>query len=80
MNFRMKSILSELKTNPYIKLVADSLKDCPQEVYLVGGFLRDLFLGRKKANPDFDFAISSQAIKIGRRLARKLGCGFVVLD
>lgn len=76
----MKSILSELKTNQYIKLVADSLKDCPQEVYLVGGFLRDLFLGRKKANPDFDFAISSQAVKVGRRLARKLSCGFVVLD
>lgn len=76
----MKSILSELKTNPQIKLIADSLKDCPQEVYLVGGFLRDLFLGRKKANPDFDFAISSRAIKVGRGLARKLGCGFVVLD
>ncbi len=76
----MKSILSELKTNPCIKLIADYLKDCPQEVYLVGGFIRDLFLGRKKANPDLDFAVSSQAVKLGRALARKLGCGFVVLD
>ena len=76
----MKSILRELKANPQINLIAGCLKNCPQEVYLVGGFLRDLFLGRKKDRPDFDFAISSQAIRIGRRLARKLRCGFVVLD
>ena len=76
----MKSILGELKTNPQINLIAGCLKNCPQKVYLVGGFLRDLFLGRKKDNPDFDFAVSSQAVKTGRRLARKLNCGFVVLD
>ena len=76
----MKSILKELKTNPYIKLIAGSLRGCPQEAYLVGGFLRDLFLGRKKVNPDFDFAVSRDAIKIGREIAKSLKSGFVVLD
>ena len=76
----MKSILKELKTNPYIKLIAGSLRCCPQEAYLVGGFLRDLFLGRKKVNPDFDFAVSRDAIKIGREIAKSLKSGFVVLD
>jgi poly(A) polymerase len=49
-------------------------------LYLVGGFLRDLILKREKENPDFDFAIKSRAIDFARSLARKLKCGFVVLD
>lgn len=50
------------------------------KLYLVGGVLRDLILGREKENPDFDFAIKSGAINFGRKLAKKLKCGFVILD
>jgi poly(A) polymerase len=49
-------------------------------VYIVGGYLRDLFLNRQKENPDIDFCISKGAVKFGRELSRKLGAGFVVLD
>jgi len=49
-------------------------------LYLVGGILRDLILGRQKDNPDFDFAIKRGAINFGRGLAKKLKAGFVVLD
>jgi len=42
--------------------------------------LRDLLMGRKKVNPDFDFAVSAGAIPFGRKLAVKMKAGFVVLD
>lgn len=48
--------------------------------YLVGGMLRDLMLGRKKQNPDYDFCLKRGAIHFGRKLARELKAGFVVLD
>ncbi len=50
------------------------------KLYLVGGVLRDLILGKSKENPDFDFAIRMRAISFGRDLAKKLKCGFVILD
>jgi poly(A) polymerase len=50
------------------------------KLYLVGGILRDVFLGRKKGNPDIDFCLRKGAINFGRLVARELKCGFVVLD
>jgi len=49
-------------------------------LYLVGGVLRDLALGRVKQNLDFDFAIKRGAISFGRALAKELRAGFVILD
>lgn len=40
-------------------------------VYLVGGFVRDLLLG--KPNADVDIAVEGDGIDFARRLARKLG-------
>lgn len=50
------------------------------KLYLVGGFLRDIFLGREKENPDIDFCLKRNAINFGRKVARGLSAGFVVLD
>jgi len=50
------------------------------KLYLVGGALRDLILKRRKANPDFDFCLKNSAISFGRKLAKELKAGFVVLD
>ncbi len=50
------------------------------ELFLVGGIIRDKLLGRKKENPDMDFCLKKGAIVFGRRLARALRAGFVVLD
>ncbi|MFH0935526.1 MAG: HD domain-containing protein [Candidatus Omnitrophota bacterium] len=57
-----------------------SAKSKKLRLYLVGGILRDLILGRKKTNPDFDFCLKKGAISFGRSLARKIKAGFVVLD
>ena len=50
------------------------------QLYVVGGFLRDIILGRVKNNPDIDFAIKKNAIKFSAGLSRYLKAGFVVLD
>jgi len=76
----MDAILKEIKANPYLKLITRQLNKYPQESYLVGGYPRDLFLKRKKEVFDFDFALSANAIKIGREIAKSLKSGFVVLD
>jgi len=50
------------------------------KLYLVGGYLRDIILRRQKNNPDIDFCLKKGAINFGRKLARELKAGFVVLD
>ncbi|MFC1657919.1 HD domain-containing protein [Candidatus Omnitrophota bacterium] len=50
------------------------------KLYIVGGFLRDMLLGRKVTNTDIDFAVKKNAIKFSADLAGRLAAGFVVLD
>ena len=70
--------------NPQEKsLLRDILKfskDKKSKLYIVGGILRDSFLLRNKENPDIDFCLKKGAISFGRRLAREIKAGFVVLD
>lgn len=49
-------------------------------VYLVGGYLRDIVLKRRRANPDLDLCLRKGAFASGRSLSRRLKAGFVVLD
>lgn len=46
--------------------------------YLVGGFVRDLLLGRETA--DIDLAVAADALKVASELALALGGKFVLLD
>jgi poly(A) polymerase len=48
------------------------------KAYLVGGFVRDLCLGRKTA--DIDIAIAADALEVAPRVADALGGKFVPLD
>ncbi|MCB2210066.1 hypothetical protein KQH62_04140 [bacterium] len=60
-----------------ISIVRDELLG-DQPVYLVGGAVRDLVLGRPLH--DLDFAMAERPIRVARRLARRLNAGFFVLD
>jgi poly(A) polymerase len=62
--------------SPLIDQVRDALPD--QEVYLVGGAVRDLLLHR--LSPDFDFAVPSNGISLARHIANALKADFMVLD
>ena len=48
------------------------------QLYLVGGYLRDLAIGR--AGKDFDFAVSCGAIRLAKAFARSIRGAFVLLD
>lgn len=51
-----------------------------KRLYIVGGYLRDIILGRKRQNPDMDFCMEKKAVDFTRRLSGTLNAGFVVLD
>ena len=55
-------------------------KMLPQNVYLVGGSVRDALLKRKTTYLDLDFIILDQAVSIARNIAKEYQAGFVVLD
>ena len=49
-----------------------------QEIYLVGGAVRDMLLNR--VSPDLDFALPSNGVSLARRVANALDANFMVLD
>ncbi len=60
-----------------IKKVMDVIP-ADQEIYLVGGAVRDLLLSR--VSPDLDFAVPSNGISLARKIANSLHADFVPLD
>jgi tRNA nucleotidyltransferase/poly(A) polymerase len=50
----------------------------PELVWLVGGAVRDLLLGRD--TNDYDFAVQGDGLAVGRRLANTLGADYYDLD
>jgi tRNA nucleotidyltransferase/poly(A) polymerase len=62
--------------SPLINKVRDILPE--QEIYLVGGALRDMLLNR--ASHDLDFALPSDGISLARRVANALRADFMALD
>ena len=52
----------------------------PKGSYLVGGYIRDIILGREPEKVDFDIVVHLNSIEIGRRIADKIGSKFIILD
>lgn len=63
-----------------LKAVSDFAGKKGVVLYIVGGYLRDIILKRKKENPDIDFCLKKGAISFGRMLSKVVRAGFVVLD
>lgn len=66
-----RSILNSIQKFSQIKNI---------KLYIVGGFLRDIILGRQRKNLDIDFAVKKNAIKFAAGLAKQSKAGFVILD
>ncbi len=62
--------------SPLIDKVHDALPE--QEIYLVGGAVRDMLLNR--LSRDLDFAVPSNGISLARRTANVLDADFMILD
>jgi poly(A) polymerase len=65
-----------LSYSPLIDKVREVLPE--QEIYLVGGAVRDMLLNREST--DLDFALPSKGISLARRVANALHADFMVLD
>lgn len=74
------ALLSNQQVESLIKSIYQFAKKKKVSLFLVGGYLRDIILKRKKDNPDIDFSLKGNAISFGRELAMELKAGFVVLD
>jgi poly(A) polymerase len=70
--------MSFLSEYPPLKVIQTIAKKRRAAVYLVGGFLRDLILGR--AQVDFDFTVDKNAIPFARQFAKQIKGAFVLLD
>lgn len=66
----------EFVFSPLLEQVRVILPD--QEIYLVGGAVRDVLMGRP--SPDLDFTVPDKAISLARRVANALGADYVTLD
>jgi tRNA nucleotidyltransferase/poly(A) polymerase len=71
------SELERLVDQPLFRRIVELLPEKP-EVYLVGGAVRDAFIGR--SNFDLDFVTGPEAMKVARQLADSLGAAYFPLD
>ena len=67
----------EVKMHPLIDRIK-ALIPPSQEIYLVGGAVRDMLLQRQ--SPDLDFALPADSLPIARRVANSLKADYVTLD
>ena len=70
--------LSPLASRPSLVTLGQLAAARSLEVYLVGGSVRELALGR--AAQDLDLAVSAQTLELARDLAGALGGTYVLLD
>ena len=52
----------------------------PKGSYLVGGYIRDIILGRQTEKLDVDIVVPLNAIEIGKKIADNIGSKFIILD
>ena len=65
---------------PYLASLKSLAVTLDVDLYLVGGFLRDLYLGDIKACRDFDFIVATGAFSFAQEFAKKTNSKIIVLD
>ena len=73
-------IINELKRSIKIYNWDFILSFLPAGSFLVGGYIRDIILGRMSLEVDVDIVVPSNAIDIGQRISDKFKGKFIVLD
>ncbi|MDE6549398.1 MAG: CCA tRNA nucleotidyltransferase [Muribaculaceae bacterium] len=64
-------MLKDKLTNPVFKTIGETADEMGLEVYVVGGYVRDIFLNRHSA--DLDFVTVGSGIALARAVADRLG-------
>ena len=70
MNTNEENILEHL-SHPVFKLVGKVADEMQRECYVVGGYVRDLFLERK--SKDIDFVTVGSGIEVAKGVAQRIG-------
>ena len=73
-------IIDELETSIKFHNLNFILGFLPEGSYLVGGYIRDIILGREPEKVDFDIVVPFNAIEIGQKIADNIGSKFIILD
>jgi len=73
-------IIDELETSIKFDNLDLILGFFPKGSYLVGGYIRDIILGRETEKKDIDIVVPFNAIEIGKKIADNIGSKFIILD
>lgn len=73
------SLVLSLKNIPHISLIYRLAKK-DNDLWLVGGFLRDIYLNQDKSCLDFDFVVAKNSCSFAREFARSIKAKCIVLD
>ena len=73
-------IIDELETSIKFHNLDLILGFLPKGSYLVGGYIRDIILGRETEKVDVDIVVPFNAIEIGKKIAANIGSKFIILD
>ena len=65
--------LNKHLTNPIFKIISEVAETSKLETYVVGGFVRDILLNRKKNKTDIDFVCVGSGIDLAKQVSKKLG-------
>jgi len=72
--------IDEIETSIKIHNLDLILGFLPRGSYLVGGYIRDIILGRVTEDVDVDIVVPLNAIEIGKKISDNIGSKFIVLD
>lgn len=64
------NLKEELEKYPFFQIVTETAHEFQQEVYVIGGFVRDLFL--KRESKDVDFVCLGSGIELAQAIHQKL--------
>ena len=73
-------IINELETSIKFHNWNSILPYLPKGSYLVGGYIRDIILGRITKEVDVDIVVPFNAIEIGKKISNNFESKFIILD
>ena len=73
-------IIDELESSIKVHNLNFILPFLPKGSFLVGGFIRDIVLGRVTEEVDLDIVVPLNAIEIGKKISDKIESKFIILD
>jgi poly(A) polymerase len=71
---------SSIKKIPYILSLSRIAKSKSINLWLVGGYLRDIYLKRKKDLVDFDFCVEKNTLSLVKEFSREVKSKYIILD